>query len=280
MNYSLNSVYRLAGLSKQAVIQQIKHQTVFEGQMAGLIMEADELREAHPGCGVEKMYYTLKPDFIGRDRFIDLMMQFGYRLRRKHNYKRTTYAGDQYYPNLINGLQINRPHQVWQTDITYIRMGDRFYYAIFIIDVYTRQIVGHRVSDHMRAEANVHALEKAILLHGPPQIHHSDRGSQYIYIPYVERLKNLGVALSMGRYPQENAYAERINRTIKEEYLDHWKPKSLAELRKMTARAVNQYNRTRPHCDLLRLSPVQYLKYWESLPENERPIMTIFNYQT
>ncbi|NJW55663.1 IS3 family transposase, partial [Salinimicrobium sp. CDJ15-91] len=99
-----------------------------------LMSEADDIRRDHPGCGVEKMYYTLKPDFIGRDRFVETFMQLGYRLKRKKNYRRTTIAGKIYYPNKIKGIEINAPSVVWQSDITYYKVGDKFYYAVFIID--------------------------------------------------------------------------------------------------------------------------------------------------
>ena len=72
--------------------------------MARLIVDADRLRRSHPGCGVEKMYHILRPDFTGRDRFVELMMGLGYRLKRKKNYKRTTIASKVYYPNLIKGM--------------------------------------------------------------------------------------------------------------------------------------------------------------------------------
>jgi transposase InsO family protein len=270
----------MAGISKQAVDQYARRQAVLERKVSTMLLEADELREAHPGCGVEKMYYTLNPEFMGRDRFIELMMQLGYRVKRKRNYRRTTYAAAIYYPNLIGGLQVNRPHQVWQSDITYIRVGDRYYYAVFIVDVYTRQIVGYQVSAHMRAEANMKALEMALQGHGPPEIHHSDRGSQYVYSRYVDNLAGLGVKLSMCQCAQDNAYAERINRTIKEEYLDHWKAKNFNELKRFTYKAVKQYNQTRPHNHLSRMSPAEYSDYWNKLPLTKKPVMTIFNYQT
>ncbi|MCH8232636.1 MAG: hypothetical protein IIB82_08345 [Bacteroidetes bacterium] len=100
-------------------------------------MEADELRREHPGCGVEKMYYTLKPDFIGRDRFVDTFMQLGYRVHKYKNCKRTTIASKIYYLNLIKGMRITSPSIVWQSDITYIDVGDKFYYTVFILDDYT-----------------------------------------------------------------------------------------------------------------------------------------------
>jgi hypothetical protein len=112
-------LYQVIDISKQAVHQYDKRQAIFDEKVRQLILEADELREQHPGCGVEKMYFALKPNFIGRDRFVEMMMQLGYRLKRKKNYKRTTIASKIYYPNLIKGLQVSRPSTVWQSDNIY-----------------------------------------------------------------------------------------------------------------------------------------------------------------
>lgn len=135
----MNALYNVVGISKQAVVQYERRQDTFDKKIMALMVEADELRVAHPGCGVEKMYYTLRPDFIGRDRFVETFMDLGYRLKKKRNYHITTRGGPWYYPNLIEGLQINKASEVWQSDITYIRVGERFYYAVFIIDVYTKK---------------------------------------------------------------------------------------------------------------------------------------------
>src|SRR5699024_2016512 len=242
-----------------------------------MILEAYELREEHPGCEVEKMYYTLKPDFIGRDRFIELMMELGYRLKRKKNYRRTTIASKIYYPNLIKGMMIDRPSMVWQSDITYIPIGNRHYYAVFIIDVYTKKIVGYQVSDHMRANANVKALKMALKENDAPEIHHSDRGSQYTYKGYIELLKKNGSKLSMAISAQNNAYAERINRTMKEEYLDHWQPQTFNQLKRMTAKAVKNYNSKRLHNNNDRMSPEKFISHFSTLKPKERKMMAIFN---
>lgn len=177
----MNQLYRTIGISKQAVHQYAKRQAVFDKKVMGLVMEADQLREDHPGCGVEKMYDTLRPDFMGRDRFVETFMELGYRLKRRKNFKRTTFSSHVSYPNLIKGMKVNAPSVIWQSDITYIRVGEKFYYAVFIIDVYTKKIVGHQVSDHMRASANVKALQMALKSNGAPRIHHSDRGKP-VYI--------------------------------------------------------------------------------------------------
>jgi len=269
--------YQTIEISKQAVHQYCKRQEKFNAQVIQLIQEVDELRKEHPGCGVEKMYHVLKPDFTGRDRFCETMMDLGYRVSRKKNYRRTTIASSIYYPNLIKGMVVNRPSMIWQSDITYIRIGEDFFYGVFIIDVYTKNIVGYRVSNHMRAEANVAALKMAFKNHKPPEYHHSDRGSQYTYKAYVSLLKENNCKISMATTAQDNAYAERINRTIKEEYLDYWKPKSFSQLRSLVKRAVDQYNSTRPHKNLGHLSPSEFKRKWDLMKEKSKPKVIIFN---
>ena len=273
----MNKLYKTIGVSKQAVYQYSKRQLIFDTNVSNLVTEAEELRYEHPGCGVEKMYDTLKPDFIGRDRFVDTMMELGFRVKRKKNYKRTTIASKIYYPNLIKGMEVNRPSQIWQSDITYIPVGGKHYYTVFIIDVYTKKIVGYQVSDHMRATANVQALQMALSKHPPPEVHHSDRGSQYIYKDYISLLKKQGSQISMALSAQDNAYAERINRTIKEEYIDHWKPKTFSELKRFIKKAVIQYNVRRPHNNLKKRSPIEFEKQWSTMKDNNKPKLTIFN---
>lgn len=118
----MNQLYDAIGISKQAVHKQLKQKTYFEANVIQMITKADELRKQHPGCGVEKMYYALKPNFLGRDKFVSTFMSLGYRLKRKKNYHRTTIASLIYRPNLIKGLIVDAPCMVWQSDITYIQV--------------------------------------------------------------------------------------------------------------------------------------------------------------
>ena len=273
----MNSLYKEIGISKQAVYQYEKRQSVFDGQVARLIVDADQLRRSHPGCGVEKMYHILKPDFIGRDRFVELMMSLGYRIKRKKNYKRTTIAAKANYPNLIKGIHLNGPSQLWQSDITYVRIAERFYYAVFIIDVYTKVIVGYCVSDSLRATANLKALKMAFKDYKPPGIHHSDRGSQYTAKDYIALLEDKNCAISMGLTAQDNAYAERINRTIKEEYLQDWKPKNLIQLKRDIKTAVSNYNTVRAHQSLGYQTPKDFEKKISLLACQQRKTITIFD---
>ena len=135
----MNSLYRTVGISKQAVYKYQKQQIEMEQKLSELVLDADLIKSEHPGCGVEKLYYTLQPDWLGRDKFIDYFMDLGYRVKRIRNYIRTTVPVHSKYVNLISGMLLNDRNQVWQTDITYYHAGLRFYYITFIIDVYTKK---------------------------------------------------------------------------------------------------------------------------------------------
>lgn len=276
MSYSLNSLYDAIGISKQAVHKYARRQLVFNDQLELLLLEAQELRAEHPGCGVEKMYYTLMPDFMGRDKFIEIFRDLGFRLQPVKNFRRTTYSVANHYSNLIKGMAVDRPSLIWQSDITYIYVGEQFYYAVFIIDVYTKKIVGYQVSDHMRGSANIKALEMAFDNHEPPVIHHSDRGSQYVYREYIKRLIDKNCKVSMAISAQDNAYAERINKTIKEEYLDYWLPKDFKELKSQIEKAVLHYNTKRLHNNLAKLTPKEFEYKWKNNQLNKTHIFKIF----
>ena len=221
-SYSLNQLYSVIGISKQAVY---KHHNRFldeQDMLVSLAAEVDLIRSEHGGCGVEKMYYMIKPNGIGRDKFMKAMIMMGYGIQHPKNYIRTTYSiKENYYPNLISGLQIMHINRVWQTDITYYLVGSKYCYITFIIDVYSRSILGYYASENLRAEANIKALKMAFKSRRNMDltmlIHHSDRGSQYIDKHYIKLLKNKKSTISMCKTAQENAYSERINGVIKNE---------------------------------------------------------------
>lgn len=273
----MNALYAVAGISKQAVAQQSRRQAVFDRKLEQLIGEADQLRSAHGGCGVEKMYYTLNPDFMGRDRFCEMFMSLGYGLKRKRNYRKTTRAGSRYFPNLIAGMVLDGPSQVWQSDITYIELNGRFYYAVFITDVFTREIVGYQLSDNLRAEANLKALRMALKKHPPPIYHHSDKGVQYTYKAYVELLQGLGTKISMGDTALENAYAERINGIIKNEFIAYRRLYDFKQLRRAVVQSVKYYNNRRLHNSLNRMTPVRYRQAVNNGTMTDQPTTTIFS---
>ncbi|UZH55500.1 transposase family protein [Salinimicrobium tongyeongense] len=218
----MDQLYECIGISKQAVHQYARRQVLFDRQLMEFMSDAVDIRRDHSVCGVEKMYYTQKPDFIGRGR--------------------TTVAGKIYYPNKIKGIEINAPSVVWQSEIIYYRVKVKFYFAVFIIEVYTKKIVGYRVIDQMRGTANLKALKMALKDHKAPKIHHSDRGSQYTYKSSTDLLEFNSTTISMVLSAQDNTYAERLNRTIKEEYIVRCKPQTFNQLKSQVKKGVNNYN--------------------------------------
>lgn len=282
MSWAMEAVYRTAGISKQAHNQYMIAQQEFNDKLSLLVLEADMLRSEHPGCGVEKMYQTLNPSWLGRDKFIELFMGLGYRVKRPKNYIRTTVPSHLDYPNLITGLLVTDINRVWQSDITYYYTPDDGYcYMVFIIDIYSKEIIGYAVSGHMRAEANIQALKmafkhnKGLSLH--ELIHHSDRGSQYGSRDYTELLTQNGIWISMGLQAQDNAYAERLNGTIKNEYLKYFKVNNLKELKRRTSSAVRNYNHKRMHNHLPgRVPPVTFRKSLLNLTDQNRPAELVY----
>ena len=276
----MRSIYKIARVSKQAVHKYFRHEDELSEKLSGLLLEADELKDEHPGCGVEKMYQTLKPKWLGRDKFITLFMQLGYRVRIQKNYQKTTIPVHSQYKNLIQGLMVQDRNIVWQTDITYFRILNRYYYIVFIIDVYTKRILGYKASDNLRAEANMLALRMALKNNRGDigrLIHHSDKGSQYIYAQYLDLLNSKGIIISMGERAQDNAYAERINGTIKNEYLKYWEISSLSELQKKLTKAVNHYNNKRIHNELPgRQTPLEFDESLLDLESQRRPTVIIY----
>jgi putative transposase len=276
----MNSLYQTLGISKQAAHQFRQQQVLFEQQVSLLVILAEAIRAEHPGCGIEKMYYTLKPSFLGRDKFIDLFMRLGFRLQRKKNFRRTTYSHASKFKNLIQGKLVAAPCVIWQSDITYIDVEGKFYYAVFIIDVYTKMIVGFSVSDNMRVEANLEALRRALKNHKAPQIHHSDKGSQYHCKQYMDILLVNQTKISMGEKAQDNAYAERINKTMKEEYLSKQTIRTFAELKDKLSKNVKQYNTRRLHNHLGRMTPVEFTQKWQNKELKPIPKIRMYEYTT
>jgi len=274
-------MYKVIGVSKQAVIQYQNRQQEKAIKAEALLHEVDHIRSEHPGCGVEKMYGILQPNWLGRDRFINLLMSRGYRLQKVRNYVRTTYSiSSNYYPNYIEGMQLTGINQLIQTDITYFMVEGKFYYITFVIDVYSRKVTGYAVSDSLRVEANIRAIKMAFKNRKGSDlsnlIHHSDRGGQYIAKQYVNLLLKKGITISMGKSAQENAYAERINGIIKNEYLKHRTLKTYEDLKRELRKSVMHYNTKRPHNSLKKQTPEDFEKNLLSSLGKKRPKVIVY----
>lgn len=271
----------MAGLSKQALHKHNVRKIALAGEHEKIFEQADAIRREHPMIGCRKMGYMLCFKGQGRDKIERLLLAGGYRVKYAPNYLKTTRSIRQhYYPNLIEGMELTGINQVVQTDITYYWLNGKFYYLTFIVDVYSRRIIGHYTAQTMEAICNIKAMKLALRTRKGCSfhnlIHHSDRGSQYTDKRYRQLLTDNKIKASMCKEAWENAYTERINRTIKEEYLNEWKINNYEELVKAVNRAVKAYNSSRPHTALQMMNPVAFERYVENLPPGQHPKMHIY----
>lgn len=224
----------------------------------------EQVREIHPGMGLRTIYEMLHPEGIGRDGFIALGLQEGFRLKNVEKQTRTTYSvKSNRYGNLLGGMEFTDINQLWSSDITYFFCLDQFFYMVFIMDIYSRRIIGCSIADNLRAENNLTALQMAVKTRGIEKyhhglIHHSDKGTQYASDSYTQMLEQYEIRISMCDEVYENTHIERVNDTIKNQYLNRMEINNERDLKRKLNGSIKAYNETRPHQSLNMLSPVQY----------------------
>lgn len=280
--YAMNALYRHCHISKQGHYRALQRQAHWQRQqelIVGLILQ---IREIHPAMGLRTMYELCQPQGVGRDAFISVGLQYGFRVNVVRNPTHTTFASPHSrYPNLLVDKTLDNINQLWCSDLTYFKVGEETCYIVLIMDVYSRLIVGYAVSTHMRAENNLAALRMALKArrigsHGHRLVHHSDRGGQYISTTYTTELTAHNIGISMCHQVYENAHLERVNGTIKNQYLSHWEVTSFEQLQTQVKRAITTYNTQRPHSSLSGLTPVAFEQQIKEQADSKRPKMTIW----
>lgn len=186
-----------------------------------LLSLIEEVLLEFPTYGYRRISAQLRRDghVINHKRVLRVMREndllVGVIRRAKTTNSRHSYGR---YPNLVKDLTVERPDQVWCSDITYIQLEQAFVYLAIILDLFTRSLRGWYLGRTLSTELALTALNRA-LVRGTPEIHHSDQGVQYAAHSYVECLQDVGAQISMAARGQaaDNPYAERVIRTIKEE---------------------------------------------------------------
>lgn len=211
--------------------------------------------------------------FYGSRRMCDELGDQGHLVNRKHAQrlmrvmglqalyprKRTSQPGrgNTIYPYLLRGLTIDRPNQVWATDLCYIPMAKGFMYLVAIMDWYSRRVLAWRVSNTMDTVFCIEALEEAIQRHGAPEIFNTDQGAQFTSEAFTGALKAHGIAISMdgkGRWV-DNVFVERLWRSVKYEDVYLRAYETPTELRAGLRRYFTFYNTRRRHSALGRRTP-------------------------
>jgi len=227
-----------------------------------LMKEIDAHFLEHPYYGVERMTDYLNLDLgylVNIKRVRRLYRLMG--LRTIYRKPRTTIRDPESYkyPYLLRDLKIERPDQLWQTDITYIPMLRGFMYMNAIIDVHSRKILNWSVSNSMDKQWCIELLEDTIAKYGSPEIHNSDQGSQYTSTQYIEVLKGHNIQISMdgkGR-ALDNIYIERFWKSIKYEKIYLNPPNGGLDLYQMVREYVEFYNTKRRHTEIGKVPPDQ-----------------------
>ena len=176
-----------------------------------------------------------------------------------HGYKRWT--------NLMLGLKVTVPDQVWVADVTGIYLDNRPTYLALVMDVFTRSIVGFSLSPCNDTALTLAALRMGLGLGRSPEIHHSDHGTNYASDAYTSVLIGRSIDVSMAAIgtPEENGYAERLNRTVKEEEVRKTCYASLPDTRQRIAKYVQYYNKKRIHTSLGYITPSEaFQHFWEA----------------
>jgi len=264
MKCSLNKFYRSIDTSKQAFHVKYNRYKQRQEELGYLHLIVNEVRKDHPGMSLRDLYHMIQPTNLGRDRFECYFSELGYGVSLRRSRRRTTDStGVIRFPNLIAHKKLTGVNQVWVSDITYYRIGEKFYYLTFIMDLYSRRIVGHSISRTLLTNhTTIKALQGALTTRGLRQIEglilHSDGGGQYYSHEFRELTRKAKIVNSMGKSVYENPHAERVNGIIKNNYVRHYAPETFNQLIPMTNKAVRMYNQEKPHKALNKLSPIQF----------------------
>lgn len=262
-------VCRLLGLTRQAYYQHFWQQEATTIEQSLVLEQVCAIRKHHRVMGGRKLYEKLYPFLLehqikmGRDALFDLLAENNLLVKKRRRRFITTFSHHwlRKWPNLIREMEVNRINQLWVSDITYWKIGERYTYISLITDAYSHKIVGYHLAQTLESIETIKALNMAMAqlpAHlSQPLIHHSDRGVQYCSENYVKLLQDKGIEISMTENgdPLENAIAERINGILKSEYLRHYQTSTILDATEQLHLAVQLYNQDRPHLSIGLLTP-------------------------
>jgi putative transposase len=261
-------------IGRQAELLQLSRSSLYykprtvSPSILALMRRIDELHLNYPFAGSRMLRDLLRADgvMVGRELVTSLMRRMGIEaIYRRPNTSKPA-AGHKIYPYLLRKLAIDRPNQVWATDITYIPMARGFVYLAAVVDWFTRRVLAWRLSITMEADFCIEAVEEALAKHGKPDIFNTDQGSQFTSLPFTGLLLKHGIAISMdGRGAwRDNIFVERLWRSVKYEEVYLRAYDSVAEARASIGRYMAFYNGRRPHSSLDARTPDQ--AYFNHVP--------------
>lgn len=271
-NYPMTTICRVMDLPRSSFYHRVSETD--EGELRQVLLD---LAGQYPTYGYRRLTALLKRAGwpVNHKRIQRMMAQMGLQRPVKRRKTRTTDSRHDFprYPNRVGGLKITRPDQVWVADITYIRLARDFVYLAVLMDVHTRAVRGWHLSRSLDRQLTLTALRCA-LVERVPEIHHSDQGVQYACGDYTDLLREHGVQISMAAVgkPEDNGYAERLMRTIKEEAVDLSEYQDFHDAYRSIGRFLDEvYTHKRIHSALGYLTPAEYEANW--LAHQPEPVL-------
>jgi len=217
---------------KQLSLEEQLKEADLRDRIEGIVVE-------YPRYGYRRVTHELKREgwAVNHKRVARIMKEESLQCQVKRRWVKTTDSNHPYpvYPNLLKGVTVTRPNEVWVADITYIRILTGFLYLAVILDLFSRKVIGWALSHHIDTQLTLTALRIALEERRPPCgcIHHSDRGVQYASYAYVDELRRAEMQISMSRKgnPYDNAAAESFMKTLKYEEVYLWDYQTVEDVR-------------------------------------------------
>ncbi|PQJ20951.1 transposase [Nonlabens xylanidelens] len=265
------SACNLLGLSRQVYYRALRKRARNQRTAQKVIALVNDVRRVMRRIGTRKLYHKLEKQLselnVGRDKLFKILRVNHMLIKPKRSYHITTDSHHRFrkHKNIVCSVEINRPEQIWVSDITYIGTRKNPSYLALITDAYSKKIVGYNVSQSLAVEGSFQALEMALNERNykdSPLIHHSDRGLKYCSNEYQALLDKNSIKPSMTeKYDlYENAIAERINGILKQEFFINKNIQNIELKNILVKESIEIYNSFRPHCSNHMLTPNQMHK--------------------
>lgn len=269
-NHKLPLIHQAKALGISRGSVYYKPRPVSDADLA-LMRRIDELHLLYPFAGARMLRDLLLGEGFktGRLHVRTLMKRMGIEaIYRRPNTSKPE-PGHKIYPYLLRKLVIDRPNQVWATDITYIPMKRGFVYLVAIVDWFSRRVLAWRLSITLEVDFCIAALKEALFRYGKPDIFNTDQGSQFTSIAFTDVLKEADIKISMdgkGAW-RDNVFVERLWRTIKYEEVYLHAYETVPQARAAIGKYLTFYNGKRPHSSLDRQTPDQaYFNQLQPIP--------------
>src|SRR5213082_627045 len=237
----------LLGLSRSSLYYEPAAETAENLRLMRLI---DQEYTAHPFLGSRRLTKWLigQGEPVNRKRVQRLMRLMGLEAIYPKPKLSAAGRGHRLYPYLLRGVSIQRPDQVWSTDITYVPLARGFMYLAAIIDWFSRYVLAWRLSNTLDGSFCLEMLDEA-LRRGRPEVFNTDQGVQFTAQAWTGRLEAAGVAAGMDGRGRclDNVFVERLGRTVKYEDIYLWRYESVPELQRGLGRYFPYYNEERLH---------------------------------